>query len=101
MHSGISALDCFASLAMTKSISQRQLIAEIKSAHGVGDETIESLQELRRQFDKLLAPFAQADKLHLLRVLQQFADVGPRYAEAAAQLRIGHFEQPGAAYEPG
>jgi hypothetical protein len=33
--------------------AERQLIAEIEPAHGVGDETVESLQQCGLQLDKL------------------------------------------------
>lgn len=51
-------------------LAKRQLIAEIEPAHGVGDEAVERLQNRRQQLDEPPGAFAQANKTHLLRLLQ-------------------------------
>jgi hypothetical protein len=77
--------------------SKRQLIAEIEAAHGVGDETVEGLQHGRQQFDGLPPAPDQANKTQPFRLLEKLADMGARYAEAAAEVGIGNPQRLGAA----
>jgi len=65
---------------------QRHLISEIVPAHGVGDETVESRQECRHQFDELVAALRQSGRDPALLPGAKACGHGARPAEAVASL---------------
>ena len=67
--------------------AQRQLVAEIESAHGVGDEAVECLQHGGQQFDELAARVGQANKIQLFCLDQKLADLGTRFGVSRTHVR--------------